>query len=62
MRRGTVTTFAGTGAAGDSGDGGSAQIARLNGPFDLVFDPQGRRVFSDTFTHRRRRLDRAAAP
>jgi DNA-binding beta-propeller fold protein YncE len=52
-----ITTVAGTGKAGDSGDGGSAASARLNMPFDLAFDGQGHLFFSDTFNHRIRRID-----
>ncbi|MGH7042771.1 MAG: hypothetical protein ACREFY_11640 [Acetobacteraceae bacterium] len=57
MNRAVITTIAGTGDAGCSGDGGPALAARLNGPFDLAFDPAGRLVFADTFNHRVRRID-----
>ena len=52
-----ITTAAGTGQAGDSGDGGPAASARLNMPFDVAFDGQGNVFFSDTFNHRIRRID-----
>jgi len=52
-----ITTAAGTGIAGFAGDGGPAERARLNGPFDLVFDEAGNLYFSDTFNHRIRRID-----
>jgi DNA-binding beta-propeller fold protein YncE len=55
-----IMTAAGTGQAGDSGDGGPAVAARLNQPFDLAFDEQGNLYFSDTFNHRIRRIDHAA--
>jgi sugar lactone lactonase YvrE len=53
----SITSFAGTGEPGFAGDGSAAVAARLNGPFDLAFDPEGRLVFSDTFNHRVRRID-----
>jgi DNA-binding beta-propeller fold protein YncE len=51
-----ITTAAGTGERGFSGDGGPALRARLNGPFDLGFDRAGNLYFSDTFNHRIRRI------
>ena len=54
-----ITTAAGSGHAGDSGDGGPAASARLNQPFDLAIDGQGNLFFSDTFNHRVRRIDHA---
>lgn len=47
----------GTGAAGDSGDGGPAARAQLNNPFDVAFDARGNLYLSDTFNHRIRRVD-----
>ncbi len=55
-----ITTVAGTGQAGDSGDGGPAALARVNMPFDVAFDGQGNLFFSDTFNHRVRRIDHAS--
>ena len=52
-----ITSAAGTGERGFAGDGGSAVAARLNGPFDIGFDPSGNLYFSDTFNHRIRRVD-----
>lgn len=40
-RAGVITTFAGTGVAGFSGDGGPAAAAQLNSPYGLVFDGMG---------------------
>jgi sugar lactone lactonase YvrE len=51
-----ITTMAGTGEQGFSGDDGPAIQARLNNPFDLAFDPDGNLIFSDTFNHRIRRI------
>ena len=55
-----LTTVAGNGAEGYAGDGGSAIEATLNNPFDLVFDSQGRLIFTDTFGQRIRRVDMAS--
>lgn len=38
---GTVTTVAGTGIAGSTGDNGAATAARLNGPRDVAVAPDG---------------------
>ena len=53
----SISTVAGTGAQGYAGDGGAAQQALLNNPFDLAFDPAGNLCFSDTFNHCIRRID-----
>lgn len=45
---GIITTVAGTGLAGNSGDGGSALQARLNGPQGLAIDSVGALFISDT--------------
>jgi sugar lactone lactonase YvrE len=52
-----MTTAAGTGMPGGSGDGGPAVAAGLNQPFDLAFDRQGNVYLTDTFNHRIRRID-----
>src|SRR5438874_3911092 len=52
-----ITTTVGTGDKGFAGDGGPAQAALLNGPFDVAFDGTGNLYFSDTFNHRIRRVD-----
>ena len=38
---GVITTFAGTGTSGETGDGGPAINAQLGAPSDLLFDPAG---------------------
>lgn len=38
---GVITTLAGTGTAGYSGDGGQASLARITDPLDVAFDPAG---------------------
>jgi uncharacterized protein (TIGR03437 family) len=45
---GMISTFAGTGQTGYSGDGGMAIQARLTFPTGLVFDAGGNLYFSDT--------------
>ena len=52
-----ITTVVGTGEKGFAGDGGPADGALLNGPFDVAFDRAGNLYFSDTFNHRIRRID-----
>jgi len=52
-----ITTAVGTGERGFGGDGGPAERALLNGPFDVGFDADGNLYFSDTFNHRIRRVD-----
>jgi sugar lactone lactonase YvrE len=55
--RGTVTTFAGTGFCGYSGDGGRATAAMLDNPSALAFDPQGNLLVTDTGNSRIRKID-----
>ena len=54
---GLITTFAGTGEAGYSGDGGPATDARLNEPYEIAFDANGRAVVVDRLAHVVRRID-----
>jgi sugar lactone lactonase YvrE len=54
---GTVTTVAGTGSAGHSGDGGAATSAQLNLPQGVAFDVAGGRLLiADTANHAIRAL------
>ncbi|MEO7143204.1 MAG: hypothetical protein ABI165_06825, partial [Bryobacteraceae bacterium] len=46
--QGVISTFAGTGVAGDSGDGGNAAAAQLNGPNGLAVDRAGNIYIADT--------------
>ncbi len=39
-----ITTFAGTGASGYSGDNGQATSAQLNKPYDVVLDSSGTQI------------------
>ncbi len=51
-----IATFAGTGVAGYSGDGGLADQAQLNGPQGIAVDSVGDVYIADTFNHRVRRV------
>jgi glucose/arabinose dehydrogenase len=53
---GRITTLAGTGAAGYSGDGGPATSAQLNLVHGVALLPDGSVVLADTSNHRIRRV------
>ncbi len=52
-----ISTVAGTGLAGFSGDGRIATEAKLNSPSDLALDPSGNLYFTDAGNNRIRRID-----
>ena len=54
---GTISTIAGTGTAGFSGDGGAATAAQLNWPSRVAMDGAGNLYISDRFNHRIRKVD-----
>ncbi len=54
-----ITTIAGTGVAGFSGDGGPATHAAINVPQRIAFDSVGNLYFTDTLNNRIRRVDAA---
>ena len=54
--RGYIATFAGTETYGFSGDGGPANLARLNFPQDAAADGVGNVYIADTFNHRIRKV------
>ena len=55
---GVITTVAGTGVKGDSGDGGPATKATFNGPKELCVTPDGAAVLIvDTENQKIRRVD-----
>jgi sugar lactone lactonase YvrE len=51
IENGMVTTVAGTGSAGFSGDGGPATSAELSFPIGLAFDAEGSLYIADNFNH-----------
>src|SRR5829696_7771056 len=55
---GTITTVAGTGEAGFSGDGGPATKAKLNSPIAVAVDPEGNLYISDESNQRIRKVDK----
>lgn len=59
LKSGTVSTFAGTGKAGYSGDGGPAAEAALKQPHSIQFGPDGDLYICDIGNHVIRRVDKA---
>jgi uncharacterized protein (TIGR03437 family) len=53
---GTISTVAGTGAAGFSGDGGAATGARLNQPGSVAVDSAGNLYIADSVNYRIRKV------
>ncbi|MBW1697204.1 MAG: hypothetical protein JRH18_02790 [Deltaproteobacteria bacterium] len=54
---GIITTVAGNGASGFSGDGGPATDARLNKPNSVCMDADGNLYIADALNHRIRKVD-----
>ncbi len=54
---GTITTVAGTGTGGYSGDGGLATQAKINRPYDTVVDESGNLYIADYSNYRVRKVD-----
>ena len=59
-KTGVATTFAGTGRAGFSGDGGPATQAELRQPHSIAVDRSGRLLICDIGNHRIRQVDLAS--
>jgi sugar lactone lactonase YvrE len=56
-KTGVISTVAGTGAPGFSGDGGPAAQAQLRQPHSIAFDQKGRLLICDIGNHRIRQVD-----
>lgn len=56
----TITTVAGNGERGYSGDGGPATDAAMNMPHELCFDPAGNVYVVERDSHAVRKIDRAS--
>jgi len=59
-RSGVITTVAGSGEKGYSGDGGPATRAALNEPYGVVVDRAGNLYIADRLNRRVRRIDAAS--
>ena len=57
---GVITTVAGTGAQGNTGDNGPAALARLSGPSSVALDAAGYVLIADTGNHRVRKFSTGA--
>lgn len=60
VTNGTITTVAGTGEGGYSGDGGAPAAADIYNPFGIAFDASGNLVFADSGNDRIRAVTTAA--
>jgi DNA-binding beta-propeller fold protein YncE len=56
-KTGIISTFAGTGMPGFSGDGGLAARAQLRQPHSIAVDPSGKLLICDIGNHRIRQVD-----
>ncbi|HEV3511650.1 MAG TPA: hypothetical protein VGS05_08080 [Candidatus Sulfotelmatobacter sp.] len=56
---GVISTYAGTGIAGFSGDGGPATSAQINSPLSITRDAAGDLVFADALNNRVRKITTA---
>jgi DNA-binding beta-propeller fold protein YncE len=58
-RQGMISTIAGTGSSGYSGDGGPATEAMINNPVDVEIGADGAIYFADTYNNCVRKIDPA---
>src|SRR5262245_44185364 len=58
LKSGELTTVAGSGEQGYSGDGGPATKAKLNEPYEVRFDREGNMVFVEMRNHVVRHVDK----
>lgn len=56
MSTGVISTVAGSGTAGNTGDGGQATVARLRSPYDMAFGPDGSMYIADRTNHKIRKV------
>ena len=56
LKTGAISTFAGTGVAGYSGDGGAATKAAFNGVFGIALNPAGDKLYVADLSNRRIRM------
>jgi len=56
LKTGVISTIAGTGEAGYSGDGGAATKATFNGAFGIALGPSGDRLYVADLNNRRIRM------
>lgn len=56
-KNGIITTVAGNGSAGYTGDGGPAKLATLNNPFGLAISNDGTLFIADSYNHAVRKID-----
>jgi sugar lactone lactonase YvrE len=61
LSSGVINAFAGTGVAGNSGNGGPAASAELNGPQSIAFDSSGNLLIADGTNNLVRRVSAATA-
>jgi hypothetical protein len=59
---GIITTYAGTGTSGYTGDNGIAQLATFSNPSDISFDAQGNMYIADFVNSAIRKISTAAPP
>jgi uncharacterized repeat protein (TIGR01451 family) len=59
LATGIVNTIAGTGVAGNAGDGGDATDAQFNLPHGICFDPAGNMYIGDSVNSSIRKIDRS---